>query len=324
MGRTIGVPANGSVAPVSLSPGSAARTIGELEALARQGLDVVHIHEPLTPSVSLAALRWRGAPAIATFHRCGASWPYRVATRVGRRAVENLAASFAVSPEASRTAGALLGWDCPILPNGVDPGPFTAARKAARDAASAASVPSAVPAVLFLGRHERRKGLQVLLEAFDLLARRGVEAELRVAGDGPLTRGLRSSFSHLRNVVWLGRIAAPEKVRELASAEVLCAPSLGGESFGIVLLEAMAAGTAIVASDIPGYRYVLRPGADAVLVPPGRAEPLASALSEALESPSLRSTLEESTSSRVQQFSMEALAAQYVAAYESAVRAGAG
>lgn len=319
VGRSSGVRANGSVSPVSLSPASARRTLRELDALARRGLDVVHIHEPLVPSVSLAALTWRGAPAVATFHRCGLGWPYRGAATIGRRAASSLGAGFAVSPEAARTARAAVGLDCPVLPNGVDLGTFAGARAAMGDRAPGGT--DGVPSVLFVGRHERRKGLGVLLEAFQILARGGVVgAELRVAGDGPLTRELRSGFSHLRSVAWLGRIGPAQKVRELVSADVLCAPSLGGESFGIVLLEAMAAGTAIVASDIAGYRSVVRPGTDAVLVPPGRPGPLASVLRQVLDEPLLRRTLVDSALVRVQQFSMQALASRYVAAYESAVR----
>ncbi len=317
VGRSVGVGANGSVSPVALWPTGSGRTVRELDLLACRGLDVVHIHEPLTPSVSTAALGWSGAPKVGTFHRSGASGPYRLAARAARRAVAGLGGSFAVSAEAASTAAAVFGFDCPILPNGIDLDVFSGASPGAPQGDD-------LPVVLFLGRHERRKGLPVLLEAFDQLERQGFRGQLWVAGDGPLTGRLQARFSHLRRVVWLGRVGARQKVRVLQSADVLCAPSLGGESFGIVLAEAMAAGTTVVASDIAGYRSVARSAAEAVLVPPGRADLLADALDAVTKSPSLRRELADAGLRRAKSLSIELLAAEYVRAYESAALAWRG
>ncbi len=162
-----------------------------------------------------------------------------------------------MSADARQMAEDALGGSYIVLPNGVDLDRFK----------KADPVPTTRPAVLFLGRHEPRKGLSVLLDAWAGLDR---DAVLWVASDGPETQALRERRTP--NVVWLGRITDDEKAAHLKAATIFCAPALGQESFGIVLLEAMAASTAVLASDIPGYRNVARPDREALLVPPGDPE----------------------------------------------------
>jgi phosphatidylinositol alpha-mannosyltransferase len=176
------------------------------------------------------------------------------------------------------------------------------------------AIPKAEPrTIFFLGRHEPRKGLAVLLEAMgDLPA--GVR--LVVASDGPQTEELRRRVAGDTRIEWLGRISEAEKIQRLRSAEVFCAPSLGGESFGVVLLEAMAAKTAVVASNLPGYANVARSNKDAILVPPGDPAVLAGALRRVLDEAPLRESLVASGSERAEGFSMVHLAERYEEIFE--------
>jgi phosphatidylinositol alpha-mannosyltransferase len=219
-------------------------------------------------------------------------------------AARQLTIRTAVSEDARRMAEDALGGSYIVLPNGVDVDHF----------AKVDPTPSPRPAVLFLGRHEPRKGLGVLLDAWMGLDR---DAVLWVASDGPETQALRARRTP--NVVWLGRITEDEKAARLAGATVFCAPALGQESFGIVLLEAMAAGTAVLASDIPGYRNVARPGEEGVLVPPGDPEALRAGLRRLLDADDLRRTLVDAGEQRVAEFSLARLAERYLPVYDTAV-----
>jgi phosphatidylinositol alpha-mannosyltransferase len=162
--------------------------------------------------------------------------------------------------------------------------------------------------VLFLGRHEERKGLAVLLDALALL---GPRVRLWVIGEGPQSDELRRASAEDRRVEWLGRVDEAEKCRRLRAADVLCVPSLHGESFGVVLAEGMAAGAVVVASDLPGYRRVARPGSGALLVPPGRVDALAAALRDACTPGPVREERVAAGSRRVAELSMARLASRY-------------
>jgi phosphatidylinositol alpha-mannosyltransferase len=192
-----------------------------------------------------------------------------------------------------------------ILPNAVDVEHFAKAEPCP-------ATPG--PVILFVGRHEERKGLRVLLEAFAGLDR---DAVLWVAGEGPLTDELRANGTP--RVEWLGRVSDDELARRLRTAAVFCAPSTGGESFGIVLVEAMAAGTPVVASDIGGYRDVARAGREAVLVAPEDPAALRGGLRKVLDDPGLAGRLAEAGRERAATFSMASLAERYVDLYETAV-----
>ena len=265
LGRAVAVPANGSVAPVALDPRAAARA---RRAVRVAGVDVVHLHEPLAPVAGYGCLLGGKEPTVATFPRAGAGAGYRLLGVLARPAARRLAARCAVSPPAAATASAVLPGTYEVVGNGVDVERF----------ARATPWPTEGPTVLFVGRHERRKGLGVLLDAFGRLDETG--AVLWVVGRGPQTDALRARPSAGSRVRWLGTVDDDELASRLAGADVLCAPSLGGESFGMVLAEAMAARTAVVASDLPGYAFVA--GDHARLVPPGDAGALAAALVEML------------------------------------------
>jgi phosphatidylinositol alpha-mannosyltransferase len=259
VGRSVGVRANGSVAPVTLSPAAARRT---RRYVARHGFDVVHLHEPLAPVVGYDCLRAPGPPLVGTFHRSGASPWYGLLGPLARRALAHLEVRCAVSEAARRTAEPL-GGEYEVLFNGVDVERFSRAVPAATEG----------PTILFVGRHEERKGLAVLLEATRSLPD---GATLWIGGEGPVTAELRGRFPPAPHRRWLGPLSESEVASRMAGADVLCAPSLGGESFGVVLLEGMAARCVVVASDLDGYRAAAR--GCAVLVPPGDTEALARTL----------------------------------------------
>jgi phosphatidylinositol alpha-mannosyltransferase len=307
IGRPVALRSNGSVAPVALSPIAAARA----ERFVRQGhFDVVHLHEPLAPMASYGFVLKAPLPMVGTYHRAGVSRWVRplgpLAELVGRR----MQIRVAVSESARETGLSSGGGDFEVLFNGVDMDRFELAEPY-RD-------PEGRPAVLFLGRHEPRKGLQVLLDAFATLERPAV---LWVAGDGPATEVQRRRHPPSDRVHWLGVLSDEEVASRLAGADVLCAPSLQGESFGMVLLEGMAAGSTVVASDIEGYR--MASGGHATLVPPGDVAALARALDAALAEAAEPSTTEarKEATEYARDWSMETLAKRYVDVYGRAIEA---
>jgi phosphatidylinositol alpha-mannosyltransferase len=300
VGSSIAVAVNGSRAPVSPWPATMARTVRALRGFLP---DVVHVHEPLVPGPSLAAIAFGPRPLVGTFHRSGEDLAYRAYGRVLSGLVRRLDVVFAVSEEARATAVASIGPRVglpEIVPNGVEIDRFRAVVPSERHG----------PTVVFVGRHEERKGLAVLLEAYRLLA---PGTHLWVIGDGPESAALRRAVDPGANVEWLGAVGDAERTERLAGADVLAAPSLGGESFGVVLLEAMAVGTAVVASDLPGYR--LAAAGAARLVPPADPGALASALERVLTDAAERAELERAGRARAEECSMHAVATRYRKAY---------
>lgn len=299
LGLSIPTAANGSVAPIAPDPSAALRTI---RALRDEGFDVVHCHEPLVPGPTLTTLIVAEAPKVGTFHRAGASVAYSRLRPAVRWMARRLDLRCAVSEDAAATARAALGGTYELVFNGIEVDRF----------AKAQPWPTTGPTICFLGRHEPRKGLAVLLEAMALLP---ADVQLWVGSDGPQTAGLRAGTVADPRISWLGRIGDEEKASRLRGADVFCAPSLGRESFGVVLLEAMAAQVAVVASDLPGYRAVARPGCDALLVPPGDPRALADALRRVLTDRDLAGELVASAEQRAAGFAMERLAERYIDLY---------
>lgn len=305
VGPSTKMPSNGSISPIAASKEVRPRT---LEALRTYEPDVMHLHEPLVPGATAAALLGSRIPSVGTFHaamKSGRSRWYTVFRPAARSVASNLTLRTAVSEEARRLAEEALEGEYLVIPNGVELDRF----------AAASPWPTERRAILFVGRHEERKGLGLLLEAFGDLDR---DAVLWVAGEGPETAELRSR--NVPGVEWLGPIPRDELMRRLKVASVFCAPSLYGESFGIVLVEAMAARTPIVACDIPGYRDVARGDREALLVPPGDPAALRLALRRVLDEPDLVEQLVEGGASRAGRFSMEEIARQYRPVYEEAAR----
>lgn len=304
-GSSIRVPFNASVAPISLAPFATRRA---LDALRRFQPDVTHVHEPAVPLVSLAVTLRGPQPIVGTFH----AWSdrdaaYRLARPLARAAAGRLAARVAVSRPAvdyhSRALGVPAG-TFRVIPNGVDVARFRSGRPIPE------LVKDGAPTLLFVGRLEARKGLEQLVRAFVRLKRQRPTLRLLVVGDGPerarcqqlLTARLRA------DVLFLGQVDEEDKPRFHASADLFVAPNLGGESFGMVLLEAMAAGLPVVASDIPGFRSVIRDGVEGRLVPPGNVAALAEAVDTLLANAALREALGEQATATVERYDWSVVA----------------
>jgi phosphatidylinositol alpha-mannosyltransferase len=303
LGNSIPTAANGSVAPLAPDPACALRTI---RALHDEDFDVLHVHEPLVPGPSVTSLFMKPVPIVGTFHAAGDSSSYKF-LRPGVRAVAGrIDVRCAVSEDARELASRYLGGTYEMMFNGVEVARFRRGEPCKADG----------PTVFFCSRHEPRKGLAVLLDA---LARLPADVRLWVASDGPETAALKVAHAGDPRVEWLGRITEEQKIARWRGASVFCAPSLHGESFGVILLESMAARTPIVASDLDGYRKVARPGVDALLVPPGDPDALAAALRRVLDEPELAARLVAAGDERAGAFSMAALAERYEAIYERLV-----
>ncbi len=302
------VAVNGSVAPLTLSPVALGRALRALRAF---GPDVVHVQEPFAPLLALGTTLARVAPAVGTFHRCGTDRLYRAAAPLLGRTARRLDVLVAVSEAARATLAGVIGARgaaAVIVPNGVDlPAGDACGRREA----------AGVPDVVFVGRHEERKGLRDLLEAFTSSA---VAARLVVIGDGPARAGLEARFARDERVVFAGAVDDAAKADALAGATLLIAPARGGESFGVVLLEAMAAGAAVLATDLPGYREAA--GDAARYVPPGDVAALRTALADLLEDRGARRALEHAGRRRAQRYSITALAETYRGLYASAIASG--
>jgi phosphatidyl-myo-inositol alpha-mannosyltransferase len=299
LGKSVPTASNGSVAPLAPDPAAQLRTI---RALRDEVFDVIHLHEPLCPGPTMTTLLFRNAPLLGTFHRAGDSAAYALLKPGVRWLARRLDVRCAVSPDALRTAEKALGGSYELLFNGIEVERF----------AKAPPHPTVGPTIFFIGRHEERKGLAVLLDALRQLPS---NVRVWVGGTGAQTESLRTRHGADPRIEWLGRLTDDQVAARLAGAHVFCAPSLHGESFGVVLLEAMAAGAAVVASALDGYRNVATDGVDAVLVPPGDAVALGAALAEVLGDERRRADLVAAGERRAQEFSMVRLAEAYADRY---------
>jgi phosphatidylinositol alpha-mannosyltransferase len=299
LGDSLPTAANGSIAPLAPDPSAVLRTF---RALREEEFDVLHVHEPLAPGPTITALTLHTAPVVGTFHAAGRSSSYRILAPLLRRLIGRIDHPVAVSKDALALVAGYLGGEYEVLFNGVE----------TTEIRAAVPHPSVRPAIFFLGRHEERKGLDVLLAA---VHDSDLDVTCWIAGDGPDTPRLRSAYGADGRFEWLGRITDADKLARMRGASVFCAPSLHGESFGVVLLEAMAAGTPVVASDLDGYRNVATDGCDAVLVPPGDVDALRAALATVLCHPARAAELVANGTSRADGFAMSTLAAAYVDIY---------
>ena len=315
-GRAVPVPYNGSVARLAFGPISAARVRRWL----RDGhFDVLHVHEPAAPSLSLLACFAARGPIVATFHSATTRSRLLAAAQSALQpALEKIQGRIAVSPAARRTVVEHLGGDAVLLPNGV-------AVRRFQGAEPLPGWPGDGGAIGFLGRlDEPRKGLAVLLEAFLEVAQRRPGVRLLVAGPGDVDDIRAAVPRHLRDsVVLLGLVPDEDKARVYRSVDVFCAPNTGGESFGIVLVEAMAAGTPIVASDLDAFRRVLDDGAAGALFPVGDAPALAGVLLDLLDDPARRAALAADGSRVVTAYDWATVVKRVVEVYETVLAVSA-
>jgi phosphatidyl-myo-inositol alpha-mannosyltransferase len=307
LGRTVGLPMNGAVSNLSVFPESVA-TLGK--ELRNGDYDVVHVHEPNAPYVSWHAAEAARQPIVATFHTYSTSWlvgKFTANVAGARRLYSKLDARIAVSEAAEWTARRYYGGRYSIVPNGVDLG-------AARPDPTR---PHGALRILFVGRAEGRKGLPVLLRAFEALRLAGVDAQLTVAG--ATEEEVAPLLLDTEGVDIAGRVSEEEKWRLLGEADLLCAPSLGGESFGMVLTEAFASSTPVVASNIAGYRDVVRNRLDGLLVPPGDAVELGETLRDLALDPRRRECMARCARERAQRFAWPQVTREVTEIYEEAI-----
>jgi phosphatidylinositol alpha-mannosyltransferase len=311
LGRTVGIPANGAVSNLSLSP-AAVQRLGE--ALAEGNFDVVHIHEPVVPLISWMALNCTSTALVATYHTYSTNrLTQGIANLFGaRRRMRRLHARIAVSEAASWTARRFYGGRYSVIANGVE---LPAGGPPTKPFGSAGKLK-----LVFVGQAVDRKGLPVLLSAFEGL-RDHVDAELTIIG--ATADDVEPLLVDPRGVTVAGLVDDAEKQRLLAEADLLVAPSLGGESFGMVLTEAFAAGTPVVASEIAGYRDVVDDGANGVLVPHGDPLALAEALRDLALEPARRALLNGGAAASAAQYGWPLISEQTTQIYEQAIAAHA-
>ena len=311
-GRAVPVPYNGSVARLAFGPLSAARVRRWVK---EGGFDVLHVHEPAAPSLSLLACWVADGPIVATAHTANPrSRVMHAAYLALQTALEKISGWIAVSEAARTTLVEHMGGDAVLIPNGV-----TVSRY--EKASPLPGWPGEGGALGFLGRMEEpRKGLDVLLRAFELLAAQRPGLRLLVAGPGDLDEVRAKVTDAIRDrLILLGRVTQEDKARFYHSVDVFCAPNTGGESFGVVLIEAMAAGAPIVASDLDAFQLVLRDGRAGELFPAGDPAALAAAASRLLDDPSLRARLSAAATDAVRAYDWPMVARDVVKVYEAVV-----
>ena len=299
-GRSVPVPANGSVARLCFSKSAKIRV---KERLARGDIDLVHLHEPAIPSISLLALMAGDVPAVATFHASSSrSAGYGVAKPLLSRYLRRLKVRIVVSASARTLIDRYFPGEYIVIPNGID-------TRLMRDVEPDPFVASLAPSVLFVGRPEPRKGLSVAVASVDALRKDLADVSFVAVGPG---RQDLPAWGHA-----LGEVDATRLASVYKAADVFCAPSVSGESFGIVLAEAMAAGTPVVCSDLPGY--VEAAGGAALHTPTGDVESTRDALRRVLTDPELSAHMKAKGLARAAELDWHAIVGDVIDCYERAV-----
>lgn len=313
IGRTVPIPANGSMVRVTFDVTlyNAVKTL-----LRREQFELIHLHEPLIPVLPYLVLLNSRAVNVATFHAFRASSPWYTAFKPYMTfMMSRLDARIAVSQPARDFVGQYFHGPYDIVPNGIDVQRF-------RNVEPFPWANDGVPRILFVGRfNEPRKGFKYLLRAMPLVHQQFPEARLVVVGGGKPDHyeGLIERYG-VRNVDFVGLASASDLPRYYASCELFCAPSTSGESFGIVLLEAMASGRPVVAGDIPGYRSVMTNGHEGLLVPPKNPQSLALALVRLLSDRSLRQHMAVAGQATASRYDWPEIALRVLDVYERAMQ----
>jgi phosphatidylinositol alpha-mannosyltransferase len=308
VGRPVDIPYNASNAPIDPRPWSMRRVAIELDVF---GPDLVHVHEPLTPSTSLWATLVAKVPVVATFHS-GAerSRLYDLAAPLLRVVARRITIKIAVSEAAASFARRRVGGRFEIVPNGTDVERFVRARPTDLGPGTK---------LLFVGRLDERKGFPVAVETFARLAGERPDLHLVVIGDGPDRTALGALPAGPRERVrLLGTIPNADLPPYHAACDLFLGTAVGGESFGMVLVEAMAAGLPVVASRIPGYTEVVREGLDGILVPPREPRAAAAAVARVLDERGLAEALRAAGRDRARSFDWSVVVARLEALYARA------
>ncbi|MGU3502157.1 glycosyltransferase family 4 protein [Mycobacterium sp. C31M] len=314
-GKAIPIPYNGSVARLRFGPA----THRKVKRWLQQGdFDVLHLHEPNAPSVSMLALMIAEGPIVATFHTSTTkSLTLSVFQGMLRPLNEKIVGRIAVSDLARRWQMEALGSDAVEIPNGVNVSEFA-------EAPRLDGYPRAGRSVLFLGRFdEPRKGMSVLLGALPRLVEQFPDVEVLIVGRGDEADLAEQAGPHATNLRFLGAVDDAAKASALRSADLYCAPNTGGESFGIVLVEAMAAGTAVVASDLDAFSRVLDQGAAGRLVPVDDPDALADSLIELLRDDNARQHYVRMAAAAVRRYDWSVVAGEIMRVYETVSGSGA-
>lgn len=313
-GRSVGIPYNGSVARLSFGPVSYTRVRRWIRA---GEFDVLHVHEPVAPSLSMLALMVADGPIVATFHTSNPRSRMLAAFQgVLQPFLEKITGRIAVSEYARQVQVEHLGGDAVVIPNGVDVGFFAGARPLP-------GYPRGGGTIGFIGRYdEPRKGMQVLLEALAGMVEDRPGLQVLVAGSGEADKLLEAVGPAVAGrVQLLGRVSDEDKARLLRSVDVYCAPNTGGESFGIILTEAMSAGCPVVASDLDAFSAVLEGGTAGELFPVGDADKLADVLGRVLDEPDRRARLAAAGRQAVAAYDWPVIAGKVMKVYETVVAA---
>ena len=318
LGRSVPLPSNGSIARVSLSVWLARRIRALLQ---REQYDIIHLHEPMAPILPLTVLEYSNTVNVGTFHACrNRQHLYRMSRPVIKRWRSRLHGSIAVSPAAMRYVSEAFPGEYEIIPNGIDVDHFS------QRALPWPQYQDGKTNLIFVGRLEKRKGLRYLLEAYGKLKWDMPDLRLIVVGPGTPDKDSYHVLSsqNLQDVEFVGRVPYDDLPRYYASADVFCSPATGGESFGIVLLEAMAAGKPIVASDIEGYRGVMQHGIQGRLFQNKSVESLASELQTLILDPDLRRKMGEQGRTTAEQYRWQVVARRVEQYYESCIQVAHG
>ena len=318
LGRSVPLPSNGSIARVSLSVWLARRIRALLQ---REQYDVIHLHEPMAPILPLTVLEYSNTVNVGTFHACrNRQHLYRMSRPVIKRWRSRLHGSIAVSPAAMRYVSEAFPGEYEIIPNGIDVDHFS------QRALPWPQYQDGKTNLIFVGRLEKRKGLRYLLEAYGKLKWDMPDLRLIVVGPGTPDKDSYHVLSsqNLQDVEFVGRVPYEDLPRYYASADIFCSPATGGESFGIVLLEAMAAGKPIVASGIEGYRGVMQHGIQGILFQNKNVESLASELQNLILDPDLRRKMGEQGRTTAQQYRWQVVARRVEQYYESCIQVAHG
>lgn len=318
LGRSVPLPSNGSIARVSLSLWLARRIRALLQ---REQYDIIHLHEPMAPILPLTVLEYSNTVNVGTFHACrNRQHLYKMSRPVIKRWRSRLHGSIAVSPAAMRYVSKTFPGEYEIIPNGIDVDHFS------QRAVPWPQYQDGKTNLIFVGRLEKRKGLRYLLEAYGKLKWDMPDLRLIVVGPGTPDKDSYHVLSsqNLQDVEFVGRVPYEDLPRYYASADIFCSPATGGESFGIVLLEAMAAGRPIVASDIEGYRGVLQHGIQGRLFQNKNVESLASELQNLILDPDLRREMGHQGRTTAPQYRWQVVARSVEQYYESCIQVAHG